>query len=829
MKAAEMRITKFGGSSVGSPEALERVLTIIEDKRKHDRVVVVVSAFRGVTDQLLEMAALAERSDSSYRDILNGIEKRHIDTINSIVPVTNRSNVITDFKIMLNELEDVLQGISLVQELSDKTRDFIVGFGERFSASILTAGLQNRGIHSVFTDTRKLIKTDTNFGAARVITSSTYMNIKEYARAHDDAVIVATGFISSSEKNESTTLGRGGSDYTASLFGAALGAKIIEIWSDVDGLMTADPRKVERAFSVEYASYEEAMELSHFGAKVIYPPTIQPALKSGIPILIKNTFKPDHPGTLIQGKREQKSGIIRGISSIENIALITIKGSGMIGVSGVAARIFNALAGERINIILITQSSSEHTISLAVMPDQAHTAKASIEVEFTEEIKNDIIDEIRIEKDLSAIAVVGDNMRQIPGIAGRVFYALGRNGINIVAIAQGSSERNISFVVDRKNEKKAMNTIHDAFFLSGEKSINLFLVGTGLIGGTLLDLLENQKEVLRTKYQLDIQLKGIATSREMLVGQQSISLSGWQTELDKKGEKMSLSGFVDAMKKENLSNSIFIDCTASSDIQTVYEDILKQSISIVSPNKKANSSSMEFYNLLQKTAAKHNCAFKFETNVGAGLPIIETIHELVRTGDKVQRIEGVLSGTLSYIFNSFDGTASFSDVVKTAKEKGYTEPDPREDLNGNDVGRKLLILARVAGYSVELQNIEIQNLVPEDAREANGVDEFFQKLKKYDSYFNNLQKEADSENKKLCYVARFEGDKGEVQLQKIDDTHPFYGLSGSDNIVALYTTYYDESPLIVKGPGAGAKVTAAGIISDILRVANTKAYSNAGE
>jgi len=823
-----MRITKFGGSSVGTPEALERVISIIREKQSTGRVVVVVSAFKGVTDQLLEIASLAERSDNSYLELLQEIEKRHLHSINKLVSVGNRSNVITDFKILLNELEDVLQGISLVQELSKKTRDFIVGFGERFSATILNACLQNRGIESLFTDTRKLIKTDTNFGAAKVIIPSTYSNIREYVNGRSENVIVATGFISSSEKNESTTLGRGGSDYTASLFGAALDADVIEIWTDVDGLMTADPRKVERAFSVNYASYEEAMELSHFGAKVIYPPTIQPALKSDIPILIKNTFKPDHPGTFIQQKRDQKKGIIRGISSIENIALITIKGSGMIGVSGVAARIFNALAEKRINIILITQSSSEHTISLAVMPDQAHTAKASIEVAFRDEIKEENIDEIRIEKNLSAIAVVGDNMRQIPGIAGRVFYSLGRNGINIVAIAQGSSERNISFVVDQKNEKKAMNTIHDAFFLSGEKSINLYLVGTGLIGGTLLELLEKQKETLRTNYQLDVQLKGVATSRKMLVGEKSISLSDWKNELSSNGEEMSLTGFVDSMKTANLSNSIFIDCTASPDIQTVYEQVLKHSISIVSPNKKANSSSMEFYNLLQKTAARHNCAFKFETNVGAGLPIIETLHELVRTGDKVTRIEGVLSGTLSYIFNSFDGSASFSDVVKTAREKGYTEPDPREDLNGNDVGRKLLILARVAGYNVELQDIIIQNLVPEDARSVNSVDEFFDKLKQHDSEFSELQNSAASENKKLCYIARFENNKGDVKLEKIDENHPFYGLSGSDNIVALYTNHYDESPLIVKGPGAGAKVTAAGIVSDILRVANTKAYSNAG-
>ena len=826
-----MRILKFGGSSVGSPEALERVIAIIKEKQKEDRLIVVVSAFKGVTNQLFEVASLAENFESRYQDILEEIEKRHIDTINQVIPVNSRSDAITDFKIMLNELENVLKGVSLVQELSKKTRDFVVGFGERFSASILSACLQNRGIDSLYTDTRQLIKTDTSFGAAKVITSSTFMNIKEFIERNTENVIVATGFISSSEKNESTTLGRGGSDYTASLFGAATDARMIEIWTDVDGLMTADPRKVERAFSVDYASYEEAMEMSHFGAKVIYPPTIQPVLKSGIPILIKNTFKPDHPGTLIQQKREKENGNgnIRGISSIDNIALITIKGSGMIGVSGVAARIFNALARESINIILITQSSSEHTISMAVMPDQALAAKTSIELEFSEEIKHDIIDEIRIEKELSAIAVVGEDMRQIPGIAGQVFYALGRNGINVVAIAQGSSERNISFVVDRKNEKKAVNTIHDAFFLSGEKSINLYLIGKGLIGGTLLKLLENQKEELRTKYQLDIQLKGLATSRKMLIGESSISLSDWKKEIEEKGREMSLTKFVEKMKAANLSNSIFIDCTASPEIQTVYEKILSQSISIVSPNKKANSSSMEFYNLLQKTAEKHNCAFKFETNVGAGLPIIETIHELVRTGDKVDRIEGVLSGTLSYIFNNFDGQSSFSDVVKTAKEKGYTEPDPREDLNGNDVGRKLLILARVAGYNVEMADIDIQNLVPDDARDVQSVNEFFNKLKSHDTHYNRLQNEAFSDNKKLCYIARFENGKGVVKLEKIGDSHPFYNLSGSDNIVAFYTTYYDESPLIVKGPGAGAKVTAAGVISDILRVANTKAYNNAGD
>lgn len=823
-----MKVLKFGGSSVGSPDALKNVVEIISSSQKEGRLVVVVSALRGITDQLLRVAKLAAEGGADYKDILSGIEHRHYEIVREILPATRQSDVITDFKIAFNELEDVLQGVALIHELTPKTLDLIVGFGERFSALILTACLNHSEVCARYTDARQLIKTDNNYGSARIQVAQTYQNIKNYLEQNSENIVVVTGFIASTEKNESTTLGRGGSDYTASIFGSALSADIIEIWTDVDGLMTADPRKVKRAFSVENASYEEAMELSHFGAKVIYPPTIQPALRSGIPIVIKNTFKPEHPGTLIQKEIEPRPGLIRGISSIDDVSLITIRGSGMIGVTGVASRIFTALAKENINIILITQSSSEHTVSLAVMPDQAALAQKSIEKEFSTELKNNVIDDIKAEQDLSIIAVVGDNMRQIPGIAGRVFNALGRNGINIIAIAQGSSERNISFVVEKKNERKAMNTLHDAFFLSGVKTVNLFLVGVGLIGGTLLELISEQAEILYKEYQIDVNLKGVANSRKMLLTEDSIPLTDWKNKLNKKGADMELAHFVEQMKEMNLPNCIFIDCTASPHLQNVYEDILSQSISIVTPNKKANSSKQEVFNSLARTAARHNCAFRYETNVGAGLPIIATLHELVTTGDRVERIEGVLSGTLSYIFNSFNGESSFSETVKKAKEKGYTEPDPREDLNGFDVGRKLLILARVSGFELEFEDVEIQNLVPEKARDAKDTDEFFEKLKLHDDEFEELRKDAEEEGKKLCYIARFEKGKAVVKLEKIDSEHPFYNLSGSDNIIALFTRHYSENPMVIKGPGAGANVTAGGIISDILRVTNTKVSNNAG-
>ncbi len=822
-----MRVLKFGGSSVGTPDAIRKVTKIVCDKKDNKGLVVVVSALRGVTDQLRDLALQAADGSEAYAEKLKEIEERHLETIRKLVHIQNQSDTLTRFKLEFNILEDVLQGVSLVREVTSKTLDFVMGFGERFSAMILAACLNDYGTKAEYIDARSMIKTDNQHGQARVLLDITYPKIRETLKG-TDMVYVVTGFISSTGDEISTTLGRGGSDYTASLIGAALNTDQIEIWTDVDGMMTADPGKVKRAFPIREVSYEEAMEMSHFGAKVIYPPTIQPALRAEIPIWIKNTFNPEAPGTVIRKEVESTGRLIKGITSIDEVTLITIKGSGMIGVSGIAARLFSTLAKESINILLITQASSEHTVTLAVMPQHGAVAERVIKKEFSLELQENVIDEVQLEQKLSVIAIVGDNMRQIPGIAGRVFSALGRNGINIVAIAQGSSERNISFVVSRKDEAKAMNTLHDAFFLAGIKTVNLFLVGVGLIGGTLLQIIENQLEHLFEDYLIDMKLRGVANSESMVIRENTIPFSGWREVLEEDGQETSLADFVGTMKELNLPNSVFVDCTASKEVSKLYPDILNASISVVTPNKIANSSSQQYFDDLHSLAIKRNAAFRYETNVGAGLPLIATLHELVTTGDKLRRVEGVLSGTLSYIFNSFNGTKSFSEIVREAQKKGYTEPDPREDLNGHDVGRKLLILARVAGYKLEFSDLEIENLVPEGARGKGDVETFFKQLKEYDGDFEKLRKTAADDGKKLCYIARFEKGNGVVKLEVIDRDHPFYNLDGSDNIVALYTDHYQESPMVVKGPGAGANVTAGGIVADILRVANTQAYTNAG-
>jgi aspartokinase/homoserine dehydrogenase 1 len=713
--------------------------------------------------------------------------------------------------------------------MTPKTRDFIVGFGERLSAKILTHLVASHDIPSQFTDARALIITDAKFGNARVNLPVTYNKIQSYFNSIEESkVFVVTGFIASTKKNLSTTLGRGGSDYTAALIGAALNTELIEIWTDVSGLMTANPVKVERAFPIAELSYEEAMELSHFGAKVIYPPTLIPALKAQIPIIIKNTFDPKQPGTSIRKEITPTNNLIKGLSSIDNVTMLTVKGSGMIGVSGIAARIFSSLAKADVNIIMITQASSEHTVSIVVLPHQANRAKNAIYSEFEEELQGQEIDDVDVEENLSVIAIVGDNMRNIPGIAGRVFRALGRNGINIRAIAQGSSERNISFVVSNRDETKAINTLHDAFFMAGVKTVNLYVVGVGLIGGTLLRMIEEQLQVFFDEYKIEFSLRGVANSSKMLIEENGIPLSKWQDLLKEKGSATDLSGYIEQMKSHNFPNSIFIDCTASREVSDVYPEILSSSISVVTPNKIANSGAYEYYKKLHDIADHQNVAFKYETNAGAGLPIISTIHELVSTGDHVNRIEGVFSGTLSFIFNKYTKGKKFSEIVREAREKGYTEPDPREDLNGQDVARKLLILAREAGFQLEPEDIAVESLVPDAAQNGADIDEFFNILEKHDDHFESLRSSAESNGKKLCYIARFSDGHGEVKLEQISPEHPFFGLDGSDNIMALYTRYYKESPMVIKGPGAGANVTSGGIVADILRVVSTKAASNAG-
>lgn len=814
---------------MGSAGSLSNVLSIIKQRVETGSVAVVVSAMRGVTDQLAETCDRMERDSFNYEETIQDLEKRHFNIARQMLPAQEQSELITDLKMILNELEDVLQGVSLVREVTSKTRDFVMGFGERLSAKILTYLVKNEGIKTTYTDARSFIVTDSRFGNARVDEKVTNDNIREFFNESDEAkVYVVTGFIAATAAKLPTTLGRGGSDYTAALLGAALKSELIEIWTDVNGLMTADPVKVQRSFPISEISYEEAMELSHFGARVIYPPTLIPALKAQIPIIIKNTFDPSQPGTTIRNKITPTHNLIKGLSSIDNITMLTIKGSGMIGVSGIAARIFTSLAGADVNIIMITQASSEHTVSIAVLPHQAESARSAIQDEFEQELLGYEIDDVKVEPDLSVIAVVGDNMKNIPGIAGRVFRALGRNGVNIRAIAQGSSERNISFVVSNKNEKKAINTLHDAFFLAGVKTVNLYVTGTGLIGGTLLEMLRAQLQVFYDEYNIDFCLRGVANSRHMLISESGVSLSDWKKQLNVKGQPTSLEEFVTQIQHHNLPNSIFVDCTASDEVSGIYPELLSSSISVVTPNKKANSGTLNYYKELHDLASKHNVAFKYETNAGAGLPIISTIDELVSTGDHIEKIEGVLSGTLSYIFNSYNGNKKFSEIVRQARDKGYTEPDPREDLNGRDVARKLLILAREAGFQIEPEDIEVQNLVPESARNGNDVEKFFEKLSEHDNEFEKMRLNAEQDGKKLCYIARFENGKGVVKLEKISREHPFYGLDGSDNIMALYTRYYKDSPMVIKGPGAGANVTSGGIVADILRVVSTKAASNAG-
>ncbi|MBX9850926.1 MAG: bifunctional aspartate kinase/homoserine dehydrogenase I, partial [Cytophagaceae bacterium] len=614
--------------------------------------------------------------------------------------------------------------------------------------------------------------------------------------------------------------GRGGSDYSASIFGAALDADEIEIWTDVDGVMTADPKKVKRAFTLSGISYQEAMEMSHFGAKVIYPPTLQPAFAKKIPIWIKNTFNPEHEGTLISEKTQANDFLIKGISSIENIALINLQGSGMVGVAGVSGRLFNTLAKNNINVILITQASSEHSICFVVDPKDAYKAKDAIEEEFSVEINSGKIDKVIIHSNLSIIAIIGENMKNTRGISGKLFSSLGKNGINVIAIAQGSSELNLSVVINTADLSKALNSLHEAFFLSDVKTLNLFVVGLGLIGGTLLKQIHKTSSYLLKEKNLKINLIGISNSKKMLIDPNAISLANWKDKLEQAGEKSKLSDFVTQMNNLNLQNTVFVDCTSSKDVIMHYEEILKSTISIVTPNKLANSGKYSDYQKLQSAATKHGVKFLYETNVGAGLPVINTLKDLKYSGDKILRIEGILSGTLSYIFNTFKGDKKFSDVVKEAKEKGYTEPDPRDDLNGMDVARKILILAREAEAELEFNDVDVENILPESCRKAKTVDAFFAELEKNNHVFAKRRDEADKKGKVLRFIAKYENKKATVSLESVDSTHPFYSLSGSDNMISFTTERYKERPLVIKGPGAGAEVTAAGVFAEIITISN---------
>ncbi|MFA6025962.1 MAG: bifunctional aspartate kinase/homoserine dehydrogenase I [Ignavibacteriaceae bacterium] len=815
-----MKILKFGGSSVASAERIKNVIEIIKSSLKKEKdLAVVFSAYQSVTDKLVTASHLAAEGNALYLDNLKELENRHLAIATELISVSKQSSVIANIKFQLNELDDILHGVFLIKELSLKTLDYILSFGERLSAYTISECLNDRKIANNFLDARSVIKTDSQFGNARVLFDLTNKNIQQHFSANKKLQIV-TGFVASTIENETTTLGRGGSDFTASILGAALNAKEIEIWTDVDGVLTADPRKVRNAFPVKHLTFDEAMELSHFGAKVIYPPTMQPAHAKGIPLRIKNTFNPSAEGTLISKKKIANDFLIKGISSIDAISLVLVEGSGMVGVAGIAERIFSALAKKQINVIMITQASSEHSIWLAIPPRDKKKAKESIEHEFKLELIEKKISEVKVENDFAIIAIVGENMQKTPGIAGRVFQALGKNGINIAAIAQGSSELNISVVISKKDEAKALNALHEAFFLSKTKSLHLFLVGPGLIGKTFLTQLKNHQLKLENEFSTSVHVCGIINTKKMILSNEGFSLDKWEKELTSCEETSNLQTFVNAMKEFNLPNSIFIDCTASEDVVKYYLDVLSSNISVVTPNKRANTKSFTFYKKLRETASKHNVKFLYETNVGASLPIIGTIKDLVSSGDSITKIEGILSGTLSYIFNSFKAGKKFSNVVLEAREKGYTEPDPREDLNGKDVARKLLILARECGYQMELPEIKVENLIFPKAQKVKTVPEFFGVLKENDDEFEKLRMKEEKDGKVLRYIAKLEKGKAEVSLQAIDRNHPFYFMSGSDNILAVHTLNYLNSPLVIKGPGAGADVTAAGVFADVLRISN---------
>jgi aspartokinase/homoserine dehydrogenase 1 len=817
-----MKVLKFGGSSVANPERIKSVIDILLAYIEKEKIAVVFSAFGGVTDSLIQLSTMVLAGDVGYKVQLEQLEKRHLEAVRELVDIQKQSSVIAQVKFTINELEDILHGIFLVKERTLRSLDYIMSFGERLSAYVIAEAINGRNIKSEFLDSRTIVRTDNNFGYAKIDFKKTNELIQGYFNRHTDLQVI-TGFIGSSASGETTTIGRSGSDYTAAIFAAALDATSLEIWTDVDGMMTADPRKVKKAFTVKEMTYEEAMELSHFGAKVIFPATMQPAMGKKIPIWIKNTFNPTFPGSVISANANGKSLIIKGVSSMGNISLFSVQGSGLQGVVGVSMRLFGTLAKEKINVILISQASSEHSICFAIETSFSTQAKAAIEKEFHYEILNGEMDPIAVENDLTIVAIVGEGMKHNPGTSGRMFNALGRSGINVHAIAQGSSELNISVVIRQADTSKALNVLHEAFFLSDRKVLNVFLVGTGLIGKELVKMMDLQFAKLASQNHLEINLVGIANSKKMLFNADGITLMQAVDTMLKSGESMSLLAYYEKMESLNLSNSIFVDCTSSEEVAGFYDRILSSNISIVTPNKKANSGSLERYKKLKSTTAKRGVKFLYETNVGAGLPVINTLNDLLISGDKALRIEAVLSGTLNFIFSSFAEGMQFSEVVKEAKERGFTEPDPRDDLNGMDVARKALILAREIGLDLELSDIEVENLVPEECRSEMKVGEFFERLASFNSDFDELRDHAQRKNEKLRYMAILEGGKAKVSLASVGASHPFYTLSGSDNIILLTTERYKERPMVIRGPGAGAEVTAAGVFADVIRIGN---YSN---
>lgn len=813
-----MKVLKFGGSSVGSAESISRLMKILKDKGNPvEKSIIVLSAMHGVTNLLSKMAEGAANG-IEFSSELEELEYLHFNVVKELMAVRNQNPVFTQLKIYFNELEDLLQGVYTLQELSLQTKDRILSYGERCSVLLVSQVAAQYFQKVLAVDASKLIRTDDTFGNARVHLEQSEKRIKEFVESHSEEMLFVTGFIGSTLSGKMTTLGRGGSDYTAAIFGSAVDAERVEIWTDVDGMLTADPRIVKKAFSLPVLSYTEAMELSYFGAKVVYPPTMIPAFLKNIPIVIKNSFNPSFSGTVIQKDSGHSNFPIKGISSINQVSVLNLSGSGMIGKAGFSGKLFTLLAQNHINVILITQSSSEHSITFAVHPEDALAAKLIIENEFELEIAADKINVPQLEENLSILAIVGEKMKQTPGMSGKLFSALGRNGINVRAIAQGSSEYNISVIISQNDLSKALNAVHDAFFSTLKTTLHVFCLGTGNISSTLFNQIQKQYDFLLENNDIELKMIGISNSRKMHFDLNGIDLGNWRETLDSEGSVADLKTFVDEMKMLNLPNCVLLDNTASDAPIPYYEEVFASNISLVTCNKLANSGSYQRYRSLRDCARRHGVDFFYETNVGAGLPIVRTLKDLMTSGDRIISIEAILSGTISYIFNNYKGDKTFYEVVKTAQELGYTEPDPRDDLKGSDFMRKFLILARDSGLVLEPENIQLENILPLNCINASSVEEFYAELQLSESHFKALKDQAESEDKVIRYIGKLENGQVKISLSLVDSGHPFYSLSGSDNIISFTTDRYFHRPLVVKGPGAGAEVTAAGVFAELVNV-----------
>ncbi|MDT0608480.1 bifunctional aspartate kinase/homoserine dehydrogenase I [Croceitalea rosinachiae] len=813
-----MKILKFGGTSVANAINIKLVKNILQ-KNEGTKIGVVVSALGGITDLLLVTLELASKQNVNYRNSFNEIEERHLSTIKKLFSVTTQSSVLGKVKAELNDLETLLEGSYLIGEATPQLSDKIVSYGEILSSFIISEYLKVEGLDVSLKSGRELIITDEAFGKAAVDFERTNSICENYFNSTVHKITVVPGFVSSSHSGKATTLGRGGSDYSAAILTAAINAETLEIWTDVSGMYTANPKLVKQAKCVSYISYEEAMELSHFGAKVLYPPTIQPVLQKSIPIIIKNTFAPEDEGTKITKNNNDQGKTVRGISHVNNITLLSLEGPGMVGIPGISKRFFETMSLEGISIVMITQASSEHSICVGISDIDAEQAVAAVNKAFTYEITTNKIKKVIIESDLAIIALVGDNMKSHQGLSGKMFSTLGRNNVNIRAIAQGASERNISAVIRKEDVKKSLNTLHETFFEKNIKQLNLFVMGVGNVGAKFLNQIKKQRKYLQEELKLNVRVIGISNSRTMAFNENGISLDDWQNFLAD-GQKANPNKFIKIVKELNYRNSVFVDNTASDIIASSYSSYLNSSISVVTCNKIACSSEYSNYKELKRLAKQFNAPFLFETNVGAGLPIIDTLKHLIASGDKIKKIQAVLSGSLNFVFNNFDNNTSFHDVVKQAQEEGYTEPDPTIDLSGVDVMRKILILARESGYELEIDAIENDSFLPEESLKTSSNEQFFESLKKYENDFQKLYQNAVQKGSKLKYVAQFEDGKAKVGLQEIPENHDFYNLDGSDNIVLFYTERYANQPMIIKGAGAGADVTASGIFADVIRIGN---------